>query len=460
MRTKAARPRPRVKVRRARQASRPTAPECCATQHVSAPAPEVQKKQKVRGAALVRLLLVLMVLTASGAASTLADDMQPSLDQFSIGANGQVTKAADAPPPPQGGFTKSISIVFTEYMRFLNDAVSNIFAALQSSFYGLAVSITALYIAIVTLNLIRGNIAAMKEFALSCFLVMGLTALVFEPGYYQFWIFDPFIGTVNDLSNFFVSKGAGVPIGSEGDIINYMGSTLYDIWTITDKMERNLSLWDRSVNIWLAFKVGFAQAALIGSYIACIAGYMYLILQAWFAIYMYMIIGGICLFFAAFKGTRFLAVAWFRSLCHEGLTIIFASLIMGISGNIIQKLMKVLVDTDVGSVGIFTPQYFAVLLASVMGFLMLLKAPQLASSLSGGSAGSTSGVAAAVGSVAGMGVAKMKSSWGGNKSGGSGGGRAGGGGGSLTPYSDAKGTTPGGGGSYTPYSDSKGTKPY
>jgi len=407
-------------------------------------------KQK---AAFARLLLILVVLALSGATNTLAQYVP---DVGGSGAGVDPSTITTIAPPPPTGFTKAISGVFGLYMEFLQQATSKIFAALQGSFQGFAGSITALYIALVAYNLARGNIAAVKEFALSCFLVVGLTALVFNPGEYQSWVFDPFVGTVIDLSNFFVSKGAGVPVNSQGDILNYMGSTLYDIWSITDKMERNLSLWDRNVNLWLALKVGFAQAFLLGSYIACIAGYMYLILQAWFAIYMYMIIGGVCLFFAAFKGTRFLAVAWFRSLCHEGLTIIFASLIMGISGNIIQTLMKVLVDTDVGSTGIFTPQYFAVLLASVMGFLMLLKAPQLASSISGGSAGSTSGVAAAVGSVAGLGVAKMKSSWGGGAGGGFGGSPGGGkigaaaraaGGAvrSYTPYSDSKGSTPGGG---------------
>ncbi len=153
---------------------------------------------------------------------------------------------------------------------------------------------------------------------------------------------------------------------------------------------------------------------LAGVYIACIAAYLSLILQAWFAIFMYLIIGGVCVFFASFKATRFLTVAWFRAMCHEGLTIIFSGLIMGISGNIIHKLVRVLQGIDVGANGIFTPQYFAVLLACAMGYLMLLKAPQLAAAISGGSAGSTAGVAAAVGAVAGMGygAAKSAAGWG------------------------------------------------
>lgn len=367
-------------------------------------------------ATLVRFLIVFTLLFASGSTSSLAQYVP---DVGGSGAGPDPTTMTTV-APPQGGYAKAISIVFTEYMRFLNDAVSNIFAALQGSFAGFASVIVTVYIVFVSFGMFFGRIS--KDFWVSCFLVAGLSALVFSPGQYQSWVFDPFVGTVTDLSNFFVSKGAGVPINAEGDILNYMGTTLNDIWEITDKMERNLSLLDRTVNIWLAFKVGVAQAVLLGSYVACIAGYMYLILQAWFAIYMYMIIGGICLFFAAFKGTRFLAVAWFRSLCHEGLTIIFASLIMGISGNMIQKLMKILTDTDVGVTGIFTPQYFAVLLASIMGFLMLLKAPQLAASISGGSAGSTSGVTAAVGSIAGMGVGLVKSRWNSRGGGGNGGG--------------------------------------
>lgn len=399
-------------------------------------------------ATLVRFLLVLTILFASGSTSSLAQYVP---DVGGSGAGPDPTTITTV-APPEDGYTKAISIVFTEYMRFLNDAVSNIFAALQNGFYGFALVIVQVFVVVTAFGMIAGRIP--KDFGLNCLLVAGLSGLVFSPSNYQYWIFDPFVGTVKDLSNFFVSKGAGVPIQAQGDILNYMGSTLNDIWQISDKMDRNLSMLDSWLNLWLALRVGLAQAILLGSYVACIAGYMYLVLQAWFAIYMYMIIGGICLFFAAFKGTRFLAVAWFRSLCHEGLTIVFAALIMGISGNIIQKLIKILSNTDVGATGVFTPQYFAVLLASIMGFLMLLKAPQLAASISGGSAGSTSGVTAAVGSIAGMGVGLVKSRWNSRGGGGNGGGSGGSGGqgasgaqsaaqGAQGAYSRMKGTSTG-----------------
>lgn len=453
MRTKAARPRPRVKVRRVRQASKPAAPECCTTQQVSAPAPEVPKKQKPWGAALVRLLLVFMVLTASGAGNSLAQYV-PEVGGSGAGPDPS-TYTTTVAPPPQGGFAKAIGGVFGMYMEFLKTAVGNIFGALQGSFRPFARTIVIIYVIIVGFNCFWGNFGpATKELGLSCLLIVGLSGLVFETSAYQSWVMDPFIGTVGDLSNFFVSKGAGVPINSQGDIFIYMGSTLESIYKVSGQIERAYSSinplnWLTSLQIW------GAQIILGGSYVACIAIYLYLILQAWFAIFMYMIIGGICLFFAAFKGTRFLAVAWFRSLCHEGLTIIFCSLIMGISGNIIQELIKTLAGMEMGLTGVFTPQFLAVILASFMACLMLLKAPQLASSISGGSAGSTSGIAAAVGTVAGMGYAKMK---------GLGGGAAGFGMGVATGKGGGQGSLGRNIGaairSYTPYSDSKGTKPY
>lgn len=371
---------------------------------------------------------------------------------FSENAFAQETNVSAA---PSGSFGKAISGVFGKYMDFLATATGNIFGALQGSFMPFAVSVVTLYILVVGYKLLRGDLgAATKEFATSCFLIVFLASLVFSPGVYQEYIFSPFIGTVSDLSSFFVSKGAGVPINSQADILNYMGTTLESIWTINTKMDEAVGFLDKLSAF--SFKVLFAELMLAGAYIACIAAYIYMILQAWFAIFMYMIIGGICVFFSAFKATRFLTVAWFRSLSHEGLTIIFSSLIMGISGNIIQSLITILKDVDVGANGIFTPQYFAVLLASILAFLMLLKAPQLAGSLSGGSAGSTSGVAAAVGTLAGGSYAALKTSalWAGGKAARGLGnigssaaanlssGRGGGGGGSHTPFSDAKGTSP------------------
>lgn len=357
-----------------------------------------------------------------------------------------------------GSFGKALSGVFGEYMRFLSEATSSIFSALQGSFQPFAVTIVTLYVIVVGYRLMRGDMgAATKDFALSCFLVVFLTSIVFSPGVYQGYVFDPFVGTVEDISNFFVSKGAGVPISSQGDIFNYMGKTLDSINSINKKLEDNVGFLD-SLSFYMSLKVGVAQLILACVYVACIAAYLYLVLQAWFAIFMYMIIGGICVFFASFKATRFVAIAWFRALSHEGLTIIFASLIMGISGNIINLLVTVFETSDPSN-GIFTAQYFAVFMACALGFLLLLKAPQLASAISGGSAGSTAGVAAAVGSGAGLGLAAIKktanatvgrglgkigSIGANNLSSGRGGGENSRGG-SATSFSDAKGTTPTGG---------------
>lgn len=346
-------------------------------------------------ATLAHLLLILMLLSITGATTS-----------FAQAAAGDGTSSLPTASVPEGGFAKAIAGVFGSYMDFLANATSNIFSALQNEFQPFARSIVAIYIVIVSYNLFRGNTgAATTEFATSIFLIVALSGLVFESSAYQSWVFSPFTGTVTDISNFFVSKGAGVPITSQGDIFKYMGTTMDKIYEITDKMERTVGLLD---SFWISIKTGFAQLVLLGVYVACIAIYLYLILQAWFAIFMYMVIGGVCIFFAAFKGTRFITVSWLRALSHEGLTIIFSSLIMGISGNIIQELIKVFALQDFGESGVFTAQFFAVFLACAMGGLMLLKAPQLAASISGGSAGSTAGVGAMVGGLAGLGFAKLK----------------------------------------------------
>lgn len=420
-------------------------------------------RQSGRVFAVIRLILVACILAVSGAPVTVAQlavaatpDTTYPAEYFSstpaAPAAAAQSATTDLTPPPQGGFAKAISGVYGAYMDFLLKATKNIFGALQGSFQGFAYSIVTIYVVVVAFGMFFGRIP--KDFWVSCFLVGLISALVFNVGMYQSWVLEPYVGTVNDISNFFVSKGAGVPINSQGDILNYMGSTLESIYTVSDKIERAYSSvnplnWLTSLQIW------GAQIALGGSYIACIAIYMYLILQAWFAIFMYMILGGIFLFMGSFKGTRFMTAAWFRSLCHEGLTIIFCSLIMGISGNIIQETIKSLAGIEMGVTGVLTPQFLAVILASFMGCLMLLKAPQLAGSLSGGSAGSTSGVAAAVGAAAGMGYAKLKTA--GKGSLGFGYGLATGSGSkgnfgrnlgaaihtrSLTPFSDAKGTSP------------------
>jgi hypothetical protein len=167
---------------------------------------------------------------------------------------GGVTTVQSAPP---GSFAKAISGVFVNYIEFLKGATSNIFGALQGSFQPFAYSVVALYVLIVGYKLIRGDMgAATKEFAVSCFLIVGLSSVVFSPGVYQGYIASPFIDTISDMTNFFVSKGAGVPISSDGDVFVYMGSTLETINSINTKIDESVGFFDKFSA--LSIKVLFA----------------------------------------------------------------------------------------------------------------------------------------------------------------------------------------------------------
>ena len=147
-------------------------------------------------------------------------------------------------------------------------------------------------------------------------------------------------------------------------------------------------------NAGLYIKAAAALTLLGLAFAAAYFAFFFLFAMSIFAIHVLFIVGGICIIFAAFPQTRHITWQWIRTLVNYGLTAIFASLIMGMFLSGINTAIDDLARIAQATNEIFTPEYATALVWAALAFGMLLKAPDLAAALSGGTAGSTAGITA------------------------------------------------------------------
>ena len=112
----------------------------------------------------------------------------------------------------------------------------------------------------------------------------------------------------------------------------------------------------------------------------------------YFCLYIYLMVGGIFLFLAAFKQTRHLFWAWLKGAVNYAVLIVFLCLVMGVClSGMDQSIddMANLKNYDF----YFSYEFIYTLIWLVITFVLMLKVPDMASALTGGSAGSTSMIA-------------------------------------------------------------------
>lgn len=105
----------------------------------------------------------------------------------------------------------------------------------------------------------------------------------------------------------------------------------------------------------------------------------------------------------AFPKTRFLAFNWFKAQFTFSLTCIMSAIFMGLNlwifDNVTDHFAQLNADDP-----IFTPEYMGLLVVLALAFYLVLKAPSVASSLTGGQADSTGGLGMAIMAIGGAGA--------------------------------------------------------
>ncbi|MBU4230786.1 MAG: type IV secretion system protein [Proteobacteria bacterium] len=282
------------------------------------------------------------------------------------------------------------STIFLKLLLSLDNYTYGLFGPLMASFRGFMIAFTTLWVVVVGYLVMKGTFKEATNNVVTATLLLALLAcLVFEPQNYFHWVADPFKNLVFDLSVFLTSYGGESK--DYGDIFLNLDAAF---GKLTAAMDQIMPKDNFLTNAGLYIKAAAALTLLGLAFAAAYFAFFFLFAMSIFAIHVLFIVGGICIIFAAFPQTRHITWQWIRTLVNYGLTAIFASLIMSMFLSGINTAIDDLARIAQATNEIFTPEYATALVWAALAFGMLLKAPDLAAALSGGTAGSTAGITA------------------------------------------------------------------
>lgn len=297
----------------------------------------------------------------------------------------------------------SLEIV-TYILHRLNSYLLAVHEPLMSSYGGIARAIVVLYVMIMGIGYLRASFGEhSNEILSSIVLVIILQSFIMETQVYIEWIVEPILKTVLALASFFINAGGttsfeGVFVKLDESFI-LMKNTLEVIAPDT---------WNPIVEFGYFIKSFCALGVMTIAFGAVYITYMVVVVMGFFSMYVLFIVGGPCLFFAAFKKTRFLAWSWLRAIANYALLIIFSSIVMAICVNGIEEAVKHLAKYGDPSFGYMTREVGYVVCWSFITIGILLKSPEYAAAITGGMAGSTSMATAGLGLTGGVLVSTIK----------------------------------------------------
>ena len=292
-----------------------------------------------------------------------------------------------------------ITDVFVELIDMIRTYTFDTYVVFTESARPFLIAFTTLYIMLMGLAITYGKVKA-KDFAMSMLALMLAAGIAFNPDTYTSYITDLLSDTTINTASYFASKGKSSGIYGVFEQVN----TTFDM--ITSYSEKMEPTGNFITNSWLYIKAGTAIGLLGLFYLATIICFVGLFVMAWFSMHVLFVVGGVIVFLSGFDKTRFIFYAWLRSIFNHALIIVFASISISISLWLLEKSLTALEQTDITQ-GVFTPQYFAALIMSVLSVFLLLKCPDLASGLTGGFAGRTSTLAAFMSGAGSMGAGQM-----------------------------------------------------
>ncbi len=298
--------------------------------------------------------------------------------------------------------------LFVSFYGKLNIYISTVFSTLMEHFSGFAIAFGTLYIIIGAYRVLWGKgLSSLSEAGeVGMGLVFAgalLQGMIYGNNYYMDWVVLPVVQTTTKLAGFFINEISGDTLTGSGIKALFQGldALSYQIFDFLLKYDPPGASW--ATNAWGYMQAGLLVIALFASYAGAYVVFLVLLILGYFSLYVLFTVGGICIFFGCFKKTRFIFTSWVKAVANYALVIVFTSIIMSICYFGLQQELTALMALK-GSNALFTTQYLSALCWSILTFGVLLKAPDFAAALSGGQAGSTSGIAGGIGMVASAGA--------------------------------------------------------
>jgi len=296
------------------------------------------------------------------------------------------------------GFSSELFWKMSAQLQKFHTAV---YPGLMQSFGGFIRIFVILYILLAGYGIAANMFKeATKQMTISIGLVILLHSLIMESNAYSTTITPMITAFFMNLADFFTVKALAAG-GMSG------ATDSFSVFTALDEMMGRLDYATKAIEAssgaleFVRAKMWFAIFTLTVIYAFLYGAFMALMVMGFFSLHILYLVGGICIFFAAFNQTRFIFYSWVRGIFNYGLLIVFASIMISICIFGLNESLAALIDSAQRSNEVFTREYFFAVFWALVSIALMLKAPDFAAMFSGASAGSTAGIAAGMGLVTG-----------------------------------------------------------
>lgn len=284
------------------------------------------------------------------------------------------------------------SVILNTLFDVASTVVESVYTIIMGSWPGQ--TFVALYVIGVGYAIITGRTGEKtKDWATSVFLLVIIGGIASNYGLFTEWVIKPVWGMSSSAS----AAAAGGETGTLTGVLDATENTLGKIMTIIDRVEVPGNI---ITNGWLYLKVGIVMAILAILACAQYLAVVCLMCVAIFSLLMMFMVGGICLWFASFKETRFIFFTWLKQTLNYAIWLFFIGAVSGIGNKFLSNSAEVLTSWDLERDGVFTGAIGATILLTTLSLYMLLKSADWAAALTGGTASNTGAVGAMLGGMA------------------------------------------------------------
>lgn len=268
----------------------------------------------------------------------------------------------------------------------------NVLSALSGAVGEIIWWVVYFYFLFAFFSLMTGRLKDPKQTAISALLVTIFYSVISDGAFFYNYLCLPFKEVAENVSAILIGQTSG---GYATDIeslfvqldnaCGVIGGAILDLTPEGGWLKDTLHI------IKVTIGLGILSLAFLTVYIA----FFVMLSIAMFSMHMLFMLGPLFIFFAAFEQTRGLCWGWVKAQLTFVLLIIFTTLAVSICLENFTETAEMFARTQ-STDEIFNLRYFAALCWSLLSLAMLLKAPDLAASLTGGQAGSTAGIAAGI----------------------------------------------------------------
>lgn len=280
--------------------------------------------------------------------------------------------------------------IFNTISAYYDGYFHAIYEQLMQSFIVFFRSAMILYTAYIGMEVAYGKERYLPDIVKNYLIILVIYSFALETNVYNEFIATPFIDIVEKLSVFFAG-------GESTSIFASLDQAALDFIDATTKA------WPNSLNPLDHLFAFVAQLFLYLCFFTMFFAFLVIYCISYFAMNVFFLLGGIFILLGAVKETRGLFFAWLRNLFQFALTIIFASITLGLTFNGIVSSVAKLEHLDITN--IFTFDYLSLIAWCAITIALFLKCSDFAAGLTSTMAGSTAGIAGAISGAGGKAAA-------------------------------------------------------